>query len=249
MILDLGYDVSDFEIIQEVQGVGANLKLGYSKADTNTDFGVDSFNTELFFNTPASNIPSIMDFEETTITTDQYQKEKARAQKVNQPVGTVFDPASPSSDNRAFALYCTPAITTILPDYPLYPFTIYDPANTAIPVRVYSVEMNPTAQNTDPTAATAPYINGLYYPDTAQNIKLSPCRALERDLGALIHSQLDLMDADSIAFRATGIMQYNNQVLQLAGMESNLQVGAGATPIKEMSDKVIGNLPAKAPRR
>lgn len=247
-ILDLGFDVSDLEIIQETIGVGANLKLGYTKADTNSDFGVDSFCTELFFNTPASSVPQILDFEETSIGTDQYPKEKARAQRVNQPVGTVFDPANPSSDNQPYALYCTPAPTTILPSLPLYPFTIVDPSGVEVGVNAHSVEMYngtlaPAAQSSDPTAASAPYIKGLYYPDTAQNIKLSPCRALQRDTGRLLHSVLDMMDADSLSFRATGVMQYNNEALALAGMESNLQVGASAAVITEMKDITIGNLP------
>jgi len=251
MILDLGYDVAEFEIMQEVDGVGANLRLGYSKADTNTDFGVDSFITDLYFNTPASNVPTVMDYMESGITCDQYQKEKARAQRVNQPVGTAFDPANPSSNNRAFAVYIAESTAPfVLPNPPDYPFQPYDPSNTPVAVVPYQIEMYngsilPYAQASDPTAATAPYINGLYYPDTAQNVKLSPARALQRDTGALIHSVLDNMDSDSLAFRATGIMQKTNEVLDLTGIETNLVTGGSGTVTKEMSDKVIGDLPAQ----
>ena len=252
MILDLGYDVTGLEILQDIQGVGSNLKLGYAKANTNTDFGVDSFITELYFGTPATNIPQDMNFEDTGIVCDQYEKEKARAQHVNQPVGTVFDPANPSSDNQAYALYCCPApVSFELPHSPDYPFSFYDPDNNPVPiyptrVLMYNgIAVPGIAQSSDPTAATQPYVKGLYYPNAAQNIPLSPCRALDRDTGALVHSYLDKMDADYIAFRRTGIMQFNNVVLNLSGIESNLKVGAAAAPIVEMSDKLISTLPDK----
>jgi hypothetical protein len=198
-----------------------------------------------------------MDFEEDNITADQYEKEKARAQQVSQPMGTAYDPANPSADNQAYAVYCCPA-----PASGITPITVYDPGGSPLPITppapvpgvvpyrilMYNGVNNApglAAQNRYPTAPTAPYINGLYYPDSAQNIPLSPCRALQRDTGALLHSVLDAMDADYLTFRATGVMQYNNVVLDLTGIESNVEVGAGASPITEMQDILIGSLPSQ----
>ena len=237
---------------------GANLKLGYTKQDTNTDFGIEVCNSELYFNTPAWKLPNTIDWEETDIVVEPYTIEKIRAQQVSQPIGSSFDPASPSSDNTIVAFYCQPTKAGfVLPDAPLYPIQPYDPDNNPFPVTPYQLTQrngvasgvnppfSPAAQNTDSTAATAPYLNGFYYPDTVFNNELSPSRALERDGGALLHSGLDNMDAEKLAFRNSSVMQYNNVELALSGTESNLQVGAGASPVNEFSDKLIGGLPSQ----
>jgi hypothetical protein len=83
----------------------------------------------------------------------------------------------------------------------------------------------------------------MYYPERAYNVELSPCRAYERGTGAFLHSVLDLMDDKDLIFRNTYVMQYNNKTLGVKSIESNLEVGAGASPIKEFSDKLIGDLP------
>lgn len=246
---------------------GANLKLGYAKQDTNTDFGIEICNSELYFNTPAWKIPNTIDWEETDIIVEPYTIEKIRAQQVSQPVGTSFDPANPSSNNSLVAFYCQPTHAGFdLPDPPgIYSFQPYDPDNNPFGVRVYQLTQrngvpsgvnppfSPCAQGGsptgggayDPTAATQPFINGFYYPDTVFNNELSPSRSLERDGGALLHSILDNMDAERLTFRNSSVMQYNNVELALAGTESNLEVGAGASPINEFSDKIIGDLPAQ----
>lgn len=238
--------------------LGANLKLGYTKQDTNSDFGIEVCNSELYFNTPAWKVPNTIDWEETDILTEPYATEKIRAQQTSQPVGASFDPANPSSDNQLVAFYCQPTQAGFaLPFVPNYAFQPYDPDNNPIVVTPYQLTQrngvpsgvnpafSPCAQNIDSTAATAPYMNGFYYPDTMFNNELSPCRALQRDGGALLHSILDLMDADTLTFRNSSVMQYNNVELGLSGTESNLRVGASATPVTEFSDKAISALPAK----
>ena len=260
MILDLGYDIVDEEITPLTEGLGANLKLGYSKADTNSDFGVDALNTGLYFNTPLSNIKGQMDFEVTDVLCEQYAIEKIRAQIVSQPIGTSYDPASPSSNNQNIILYTLPTPTqwldpvTVNPAYPN--IHVYDPANNPKPVgssstpEIYQLTQRngvnlPAMQSTDPTAATAPYMQGAYYPDSYINVELSPCRMLERGTGGWLHSILDKMDTEYLTFRNTYVMQYNNSTAAVTGMASNLRVGAGASPIVEFSDKLIGGLPAK----
>ena len=240
MILDLGNDVVDFEDSQLTEGLGANLKLGYTKADINSDFGVDAFNTEIFFNTPLSNIPAIMDYEETAILSEMYAIEKLRAQKVSQPAGTAFDPANPSGDNQSVILYCQNTTVDVYGQF-------FDPINNPIsPTAAFPVKVFGDAQSTDPTAASATYIHGLYYPDTAVNVPLSPCRALQRSTGRLLHSVLDIMDADYLVYRNFGIMQYNNQVVDVTGIESNLDIGSGSAGlITEFKNIQIGNLPPK----
>lgn len=247
MILDLGYDVTDLVIEQSQQNLGSNLKLGYTKANTNTDFGVDPVATELYFNTPATNIPGIMDFEESDVLVEQYAIEKLRAQTVSQPVGTSYDPANPSTDNQIIALYCSPSPTISLPAAgDLYNFQPYNPNNDPVTCDAYTPVVFPNAQSTDPSAASAPYIFGAYYPDTYINMPLSPGRALQRGTGQLLHSVLDEMDSESLTFRNTGVMQYNNQVVNLSGLESNLVVGSGAGNVTtEFKDVPISSLPAQ----
>lgn len=251
MILDLGYDVSELTIEQDASKIGANLKLGDTQADLNSDFGVDVFNTELYFNTPASNVPETIDFEQDGITTEQTTLEKIIAQQINQPIGVGYSPANPSSDNQPCAFYLMgDRAPFVLPDPPIYYCQPVDPDNTLLTVQPWQVlqyngVMLPAAQSTDPTAATQPYIRGLNYPDAAVNIHLSPCRSLQRDLGRYLHSILDCMDSESLTFRNTYIMQFNNTTLPQAGIASNLKVGAGASPITEMQDIAISTLPPK----
>lgn len=234
-ILDLGTDIYDLQISALAENLGANLKLGYTKVDVNSNFGVDSFNTELFFNTPLSNIPSVMDYEESNILTDQYGIELKRAQQVSQPIGSTFDPANPSGENQSIAVYIGTDGSILC--------KLYNPGNYEQDTIGFAVMQYNNAQSNDSTAASAPYVNGLYYPDTAINLPLSPCRALLRGTGAYLHSVLDNMDTEHLTFRNTSVMQYNNVFLNLSGISSNLQVGAGATPITEYSDKLIGDLP------
>jgi hypothetical protein len=257
MILDLGYDIdpTSFTIEQLTDGMGANLKLGYTAADLNSNFGTDSFNSELYFDTPLSTIPSVMDYEDDDVVIDQYAIELTRSQRVSQPIGSNINPANPSTDNTSVILYCQPTHAPfVLPDIPTYPAScqIYDPSNNPALLREpYQLTMRdgtiypgvPCAQSTDPTAAAAPYIAGLYYPDRAINVELSPCRALQRDTGALLHSVLDLLDSESLAFRNVYVMQYNNITHGVTGIQSNLQVGASASPVVEFSDKSIAALP------
>ena len=245
MILDLGYDVTDLVITQLQEGLGANLKLGYTKANTNTDFGVDPIATELYFNTPASNIPGIMDFEESDVLVEQYAIEKTRAQKVNQPVGTSYDPANPSTDNQIIAIYCGKEDTQIgLPNTGIYNFQPYDPSNNPVPCLAFTPVVFPTAQSNDPAAGSAPYVFGAYYPDTYVNLPLSPCRAVGRGLGGFIHSVLDEMEGEDLTFRNTTVMQFNNSVINLSGLESNLVVGSGAGNVTtEFKDIAISSLP------
>ena len=257
MILDLGYDVAEFEIMENTDGVAANLKLGYSPADINSNFGVDSFATSLYFNTPASVIPGTMNYEEGGVLVDQYRIELLRAQRLSQPIGATINPANPSRDNQNIALYCQPSPAPFeLPYLPNYPEScqMYSPTNDAVAVVPYQLTMRdgtiypgvPCAQSTDPTAMTAPYIANMYYPDRAINVELSPCRILRRDTGSFIHSVLDNMDSDSLIFRNTYVMQYNNTTLGLTSIESNLDIGSGSAGlVAEFSDKLVGDLPNK----
>ena len=245
MLMNLGTDIYDLTITQLTDNLGCNLKAGYTKADTNSDFGIDAFNTELYYNTPLSTISGAMDFEETVISTEMYAIEKTRAQQVSQAVSATNDPANPSTDNPPIALYCTPNQVTAIDESGSIIngslVRVYRPDRTPIGVFAYGIQNYPTAQNTDPTAAIAPYVHGLYYPDTAINLPLSPCRNLKR-CGGLLHSVLDLMDDEYLTFRHTTVFLSNNQIDTLTGIESNLQVGAGAQPITEFKDIKIGDL-------
>jgi hypothetical protein len=245
MILDLGEDIVDFEIEYMTEGFGANMKLGYEKGNNKSYFGVDAFNSQNFYNTPLSNIKGDMDIQLSGVMTDQYAIEDLRRQRVSQPIGATYDPASPSTDNKSAIFYCTATPTIVVPSVlPQYAnATPYDPDNTPYTATAYTLTQRSNAQSTDHTAASAPYIYGMYYPDTAYNVELSPCRILERGQGRMLRSVLDKMDSKYLTFRNTYIMQYNNSPTASTGISSNLQVGAGATAITEFEDKLIGDLP------
>lgn len=243
-ILDLGFDIFGLTVEPMIDKLGANLKAGYTKADTNSNFGVDSFNTELYFDTPLSMMPGTIDLEETDIQTDQYPIEITREQQANAPVGTSFDPANPSSDNQASAFY-------VLPEHAVGTIEVFDPKNNPVTTGYFELSQRdgvnlPAAQNNDPSAAIQPYINGLYYPDTAYNLEISPKRNLMR-IGNLLHSWIDDLESANLAFRNTGILEIVNMDLLsvgLAGIESNLNVGSGAGDvINEFSSVKIGDLP------
>jgi len=250
MILDLGFDVTNIRVQPMFEGLGANLKAGYTGNDTNADFGVDAFNSETYFDTPLRDYKGVMDISLGDVLTEQYAIEKMRQQQVKQPVGATYKPNSPSKSNKSVALYCKSSPTTWIgtdsfpnPDYPNV--RAYRPDNTQIGVgtpstlEVYQLNQRPTAQSIDPTAAADPYIYGMYYPESAYNVEISPCRNLQRYSGWL-HSVLDNMDSDYLSFRNTYIMQYNNQVSGLSGIESNLT--AFQPVVTEFKDIVISDL-------
>ena len=255
MILNLGTNVSQLHIKPFNDLAGSNLQLGYAKADTNSDFGVDPFNTELYFNTPLFKKSGAIDWQETDILTEQYAIEKIRAQQVNQPVGAGYNPANPSTQNQTVAFYCfnepvQPIINGII-------LPIYDPNNNNYaPTGVFPLTQRygstlgvnggnglPCAQDFDPAATGAPYIYGMYYPDTALNLELSPCRAITRDGGGLLHSVLDLFDEQDLVFRNTIVIQYNNSVSNLSGIQSNISASTGL--ITEFADINISSLPTR----
>ena len=246
-IYDLGTNVAKLVIKPFNDFAGSNLKLGYSKANTNSDFGIDSFCTELFFNTPLTKKEGTIDWEETSILTEQYAIEKIRAQKVSQPIGIGYDPSSPSSNNENIAFYCSPI--SIASDLPMY-----DPSNQLYATHYYPIIQRngsiyggslPVAQSNDPSAMFKPYIFGMYYPDSAINVELSPCRALQRDGGAFLHSVLDLMDEEYLTFRNTSVIQYNNTVENIASIQSNLVTGGSGNLVTEFRDIKISELPSK----
>lgn len=247
MILDLGYDISEMEDMELTDGLGANLKLGYTKEDTNSNFGVEAVHTELYYNTPLSNLPATMDYEETAVLCEPYAIELLRVQKVSQPIGVSYDPANPSGDNQLVALYVLPETTVILPDATEgsnHNFTPYDPSNNPVPCQAYQLTQRngvslPAAQSTTQIANN--YIYGMYYPDTAVNMELTPGRNINR-VGGLIHSYMDNLEDEKLTFRNTSVMQYNNVALGLSGIESNLDSGAVIT---EFKDKNISDLPQK----
>lgn len=244
-ILDLGNTVTDFKISPLKDGVGAQMKFGYQQEDLNSDFGTNNPNTELYFNTPMTQCPGvIMDFEHDVIITNQFAKEKARAQITNQPVGQAYNPAQPSQTNNCYACYVQGATTQNLPNATYGLLQPYDPLNNALSVMAYQWVTYPAAQQSDPTARIAPFIVCSPYPDTDQNWNLSPKRACFRDTGALIRSYMYLQDDAYLTFRNTYIMQFNNSVSpENPSFASNLAVAEGKQPIYEQTDIPINTLP------
>ena len=252
MILDFGYEISNPTSEPLVDGLGANIKAGYTAQDLNSNFGTEYCNTNTYYDTPLSQFPNTMDFECDTVLCEMYALEIIRAQTQNQPIGTAIVPGNPSNNNQLCAFYCYSPTdiphSVIIPDYPTYPFNVYNPANVPNPAQTCILPVQRSnAQSTDPTAATAPYISGFKWPDTVINMELSPGRAWYRGTGAYLHSILDaVLNAYSLIFRNTYQMQYNNSYLGVdAPIQSNLVTGGSGAVITEFKDIAISSLPAQ----
>lgn len=227
-ILDLGTDVSKLKIYPFSDVAINNLKIGYDKISTNNDFGVDGFCTEQHYRTNVTR--EIRDLDaKCPYNAEMYAIEKARAQKNTQAI------QSPSSDNQTFIIQVAPS--------PDGTFDVYDPSGTLVTgVDKYVPLVYPTAQSTDSTAASDPYVRGLYYPDTAINLPLSPSRSLWR-FGKYLHTATHGQDGKNLQFQKQYQMLYDNSSVPLPGISTNLQ--DGYDEIQEIADVPVSQLPDK----
>jgi hypothetical protein len=228
LIADLGNNVFGLTREPLTQRLGCMVKAGYNAPSTNNDYGVESVHRNAEYTTPVTKIAATIDMQENGVIADQYATEKARAQHTTQPI------ENPSASNETYLIEVVQTVGTI---------DVVDPGGSTHTVTTaYTQLAYPTAQNTDPTAATSPYVAGMYYPDTAMNLGITPAKNLYRN-GKFLHSLLDGLDSEKIVFRKQYQMQYNNTSLELPGIFTNLGLGAGL--IKETADIQISDLDAK----
>lgn len=226
-IMDLGTNISGFTIEPFIQGRFNNINCGYSEPETNNDFGVDEYNMPAKYRLPLNKLPKVKDLSITTVTAGQNEIEKIR-QQTNDAIQS--NPSAPSN------------MVILQLDSTTVSGETQQPDGTPESVIAYNLLKYPTAQSTDPTAATAPYIKGLYFPDTAINVNLFPAKNLLR-LGRFLRSMLDQLDSSVISYCNQYQMNYNDPstVLTLPGISTNIY---GQT-VNSVADIPVSSLDAK----
>ncbi len=236
--IDLLTNVSSMKIEPLTEIMNCFIQSGYAGQNTNSDFGVDAFNKEIDFNTPLTKVPGTNLNLLVNMIAEMYAAEKTRAQQVNSPIPSSPLPGAQSGSNDTYLFELDPSATPVTVEVPLPDNSAFF-SQACIPLKMY-----PNAQNVDPTAAVAEYIYGLYYPDTAINLGLTPGKNLRR-LGAYLHSMLDGLDNFNLVYQKIYQMLYNDTTALVPGIQTNLTVGVGASPINEVYDIPIVNLDAQ----
>lgn len=226
-IANFGSNISGFHIEQMTELMRNHIASGYSDPITNNNFGVDEFNIPQKYDAPLNMTPGDIDLSVSAAKTGMYEAEKGRAQK-NQ--STVSNPSA-SNTNYLFQVGSAASATNV-----------EDPSGVIHPVTPLNILQYPTAQSTDPTAATAPYIKGLYYPDTAINTGLTPASNIYRN-GPLLHSLCDQLDDKVLSYRKQYQQNYNDPLspLVLPGISKNIASGL----ISEVADIPVSSLGTK----
>jgi hypothetical protein len=229
-ILDLGADVAELEIIPFVEILGNNVKAGYSSSDLNSNFSTDSFAIPQDYDLPLNKTPKTIDLQITQANADMYFIEKARAQNNSN------DSSASSSNNNVLIEVVDTIVETP---------TISNPAGADVTVSAYGIKKYPTAQSTDPTAATEPFIKGFKYPETVINTGITPASNLRRH-GNWIRVLMDGFGTapatDYVSYRTQYQQQYNDPsaaALTLPGMSKNIDGTTGR--IDEVKDIDVTN--------
>lgn len=229
-ILALGSDISGFEIEQMTELMANHIKAGYNAPQTNNNYGVDEFNIPQDYDAPLDVMPGELNLAASAVTVGMYGIEKERA-VIND--GTV---SNPSADNATILLQVKDTTSSSQ--------DIQDPGGVIHSVTPYDTLQYPTAQSTDPTAATAPYIKGLYYPDTAINTGMTPAKNTMRN-GPLLHSLCDQLDSKVLTYTKQYQQLYTDPLtaLTLPGISSNISAGlideVADIPISSLGDKLF----------
>lgn len=220
-ILDLGLNVADFTIMPYTEPLGNILNGGYEGLQTNKNFATDAFCMPMKWDLPLNKTPKTLDYQVTEVNADMYYIEKARAQNNS-------NNSSPSSSNGCLLLQITDGTGDVR--------VVKDPSgNSFTTPAAYSPEVYNTAQSTNP--ATANYIKGMYYPDTAINTALDPASNIRRN-GRFIRALCDGQDdfGSVMSFRKIYQQQYNDPstpAFELAGMSKKINT---STVISQVTD-------------
>ncbi len=231
MILDLADNVADMKIEPLTEIMNCELQTGYNTQNTNNDFGVDIYAKELDFTTPLSKVPGTTLSIINSIIADMYPMEKRRAQQVTGSLPTSGN--GQSNGNETYVVEFDPAAT--------YPglVEIQNPAGGSAFTVANLVKQFHGAQSTN--ALLADYIYGLFYPDTALNLGITPIKNLYR-LGSYLRSMLDGQDSQNLVFRKIYQMLYNNISELIPGIKTNNLYGTGGITIQECTDILISDL-------
>lgn len=214
-VYNLQDNVANFTIEPLTTIKGDNIKAGYGSPQTNNNYGVDSFLIPTEYATQLINTPKDIDLSVSSVMVDQNEIEKARAQS------STREQSNPSAKNGLALLEVRTTASA--------PVDVVDPSGALYTVTPFPPKTYPTAQSTDPTAATDPYVRGLYYPETAMNLSLTPASNLLR-LGYFLDGLT--FGTSKLIFRKQYQMQYNNTPILFPGIAHNIGYGL----IQEVAD-------------
>jgi len=219
MIVDLGTDVANLTCRLANDILVNILNTGYSAQNTNNDFGIDAFNREQDYNTPLSQIRQTnLNLIAAAVVAEMYAIEKLRVQQAQSPL-PISATAGQSNNNNNILL----EINFLPANDGGTPLTLIveDPGGNAQTMDYYNVLQYNNAQSTDPTAASAPYIKGLYYPDTAINLGITPVKNIQR-IGGYLRALCDGSETGVLTFRKIYQMLFNGTATELPGIQTNL---------------------------
>lgn len=226
-ILELGSNIYGLEIRPYTEMMGNIINCGWDDPNTNKNFASDEFNMGRQYNAPLDVTPKPIDLKATGVTVGIYEIEKMRQQNDS-------GNSSPSASNGLVMM-------EISTDQQFADLT--DPSGGIDNVACYNLKKYPTAQSTTP--ATAPYIKGMMYPETAYNLGLTPLKSMLR-LGKWLRTMCDnltyAISTNYITYKKQYQQQYNDPTtpaLELPSITTNLNTG---TVLAEVSDIDIYNL-------
>jgi hypothetical protein len=232
-MLDLGTNVASMRIEPMTDFMACFLQSGYNSQDTNNDFGADIFCRELDFNTPLTKVAGTTLSIVNSIIADMYAMEKRRAQQVTSAQAS--SPSGQSNSNETYVIEFDPDYSADKSIFPPYP----NGSGTAPAVLPSIIKKYPAAQSNNATLAD--YVYGLFYPDTAINLGLTPVKNMMR-LGAYLRSMLDSQDSGNLTFRKIYQMLYNNVADLVPGIATGGLGGSSNPVIYECADIAITDL-------
>jgi hypothetical protein len=226
-ILELGSNIYGLEIRPYTEMMGNIINCGWDDPQTNKNFASDEFNMGRQYNAPLDVTPKAIDLKTTGVTVGIYEIEKMRQQNDS-------NNSSPSASNGLVMMeISTSTVGT----------SIIAPNGDVDITTAFELKKYPTAQSTTP--ATAPYIKGMMYPETAYNLGLTPLKSMLR-LGKWLRTMCDnlayAVSTNYITYKKQYQQQYNDPTtpaLELPSITTNLNTG---TVLAEVSDIDIYNL-------
>jgi hypothetical protein len=222
----------------------STIEGGYGSQSLNNVYGVDSPHAPQSYNSPLKNAnkkESLVN----TIIANPYYEENSRQRQATSPLPVSAANSNggtgSSGGNSAMVFEVGVAPAYELPDVINgITVSVATPDNIAYPTEAYGLQQYPTAQCTDPTAASAPYFKGYYYPDAMINNGITPRRNLMRN-GAWLHGLFDGQESKFISFVKQYQMLFNGTAVEKPSISSNIDSGL----LDEVGDIAVSDLAAK----
>lgn len=234
LLFDLGADIYGPETMPMMDYLGGNLKAGYATkwrdfssyiGTSLSYYGIDAFNFEQGYRMPFfTGEKKTLDWTVAPIA-EMYQKEAARAAQ------NASGLSSTNADNGNYLIEIESMATV--------PIEAREPGGVVLPTTAYYTTAYPTISTTGPT--TPPFARGLIYPDTAQNLGLTPAKNLRRN-GAFLHAICGGLDDKNVMFQKQYWQLLNGNInIAEAGIATNLNSGL----ITEVEDIAVSGLADK----